>query len=213
MKIITGIEHCKNPYYIFHALSVQVLPLLSIWVNPPSLLSHYYYLQSCVSLSFLGETLRCKSCFSRKSLNDCLETAKSRPCRKNEVLCMLHQTNTTKRGSYYFEHCATKTFYKFRWESCNNPTRAIVNDARLGNVTCSIHCTGGDCSDENMSLLSFLRRQCYNHLFDRTYLLLYRRWRNIYQLLSANFICINQPLLASRRIKASPSKCCKTVSS
>ena len=50
-------------------------------------------------------------------------------------------------------------------------------------------------------------------MFDRTYLLLYRRWRNIYQLLSANFICINQPLLASRRIKASPSKCCKTVSS
>ena len=133
-------------------------PFAGICVNPPFLLSHYYYLQSFVSLSFLGETLRCKSCFSRESLKDCLETAKSRPCAKNEVLCMLHQTVTTKRGRYYFEHCATKTFYKFRWESCNNPTRAIVNDARLGNVTCSIHCTGGDCSDENMSLLSFLRR-------------------------------------------------------
>ena len=107
---------------------------------------------------FLGETLRCKSCFSRESLKDCLETAKSRPCAKNEVLCMLHQTVTTKRGRYYFEHCATKTFYKFRRESCYNPTRAIVNDPRLGNVTCSIHCTGGDCSDENMSLVSFLRR-------------------------------------------------------
>jgi len=100
-----------------------------------------------------GEALKCPSCFSRISEEDCNWNAKLKTCSEAQTLCLLYKSTSTKAGSLFLRYCASESMYVALNTGCTQVK--IRNHTTLGDVFCRAYsCPFDNCFAGSSNILS-----------------------------------------------------------